>query len=117
MRPSTLAVSLVAIAAAGPACAFEPSGTKRVVVQMHDGKDVQVGTVTFTPEGDGASYRLDVDTKPFKEFFLSMRPFKCLDGSDVWCYVPYPYDHPHVVTAKDYSWLEHDLLFLSLIHI
>ena len=112
MRSSILALSLVATAAAAPAhAAFEPVGTKHLVAHMHDGRDVQVGTVTFTPKGDGATYKLDMDMTPFKEFFLSMRPFKCLDGADVWCYVPYPYDHPHVVTAQDYSWLEHDLLF------
>lgn len=107
---SALAMA-AALLGAAPAHAFDLSGTRHVVAHTRDGKDIGIGTVTFTPEGDGATYKLDMDMTPFREFFLSMRPFKCLEGPDIWCYVPYPYDHPHTVSAKDYGWLEHDLLF------
>lgn len=109
-RLSALAVVVIA-ACPVPGWSFDFAGTKHVVAHTRDGTDVAIGTVAFTPNGSGYGYKLDMDMKPFKEFFLSMRPFKCLDGADVWCYVPYPYDHPHAVTAKDLSWLEHDLLF------
>lgn len=107
-----LALSVVAnVALALPAGAFDLSGVKHVVAHTKEGKDIVIGTVTFTPQGDRTSYKLDMDMSRFKEFFLSMRPFKCLEGPDIWCYVPYPYEHPHIVSAKDYGWLEHDLLF------
>ena len=109
---SRLFVLIVALAAVTQAHAFEPSGAKRIVAHMHDGKDVHVGTVTFTSKGDGATYRLEHGHEalqgvlPVDAAVQVPRWF-----GRVWCYVPYPYDHPHVVTAKDYSWLEHDLLF------
>lgn len=106
-----LVVSVLAAAFPVQSFAFDATGTRHIVAHTKDGKDIAIGTVTFTPQGEKTTYRLDMDMTPFKEFFLSMRPFKCLEGPDIWCYVPYPYEHPHVVTATDYAWLEHDLLF------
>ena len=110
VRASALSALFCAVSPI-PTYAFDLAGTKHVVAHTKDGKDIAIGTVTFTPQGDKTTYALDMDMKPFKEFFLSMRPFKGLEGSDIWCYVPYPYDHPHTISAKDYGWLEHDLLF------
>ena len=113
MTPARASALAAWLCIAGPiqACAFDLQGTKHVVAHTMDGKDIAIGTVTFTPQGDKATYQLDMDMSRFKEFFLSMRPFKCLEGPDIWCYVPYPYAHPHIVSATDYAWLEHDLLF------
>ena len=40
-----------------------------------------------------------------------MREFKCIEGPEILCHVPYPYPNAGVVTAADLSWLEHSLLF------
>ena len=49
----------------------------------------------------------------YGDHFLSMRPFKCLEGkAKYWCRVPYPYENRHVVSAGDLTDLEYDLLFL-----
>lgn len=103
--------TLLPLAWIAPADAWDMSGQKKIILHTNDGKDIPIGTVDFTPTGDGASFKLDVDQRNFKEFFLSMRQFKCLDGPDIQCIVPYPYRNPDRVTAQDLSWLEHALLF------
>jgi hypothetical protein len=41
-----------------------------------------------------------------------MKEFKCLEGAEVSCHVPYPYPNPHTIASNDLAWLEHSLLFL-----
>lgn len=42
-----------------------------------------------------------------------MRPFRCIEGAAEWfCYLEYPYDLKSVVTTKDLSDLEYQLLFI-----
>ncbi|SHH74322.1 hypothetical protein [Marivita hallyeonensis] len=60
---------------------------------------------------DGA-YAVDMASEPFSDHFLSMRPFKCLDGPEkTWCHVPYPYEIARN-TSADLTDLEYDFLFL-----
>jgi hypothetical protein len=36
---------------------------------------------------------IQIDGTKLQNEFLSMRPFKCLEGADKhYCYLPYPYD-------------------------
>ena len=107
-----LACGLAAALAPGAAAAWELSGVKQIALHTRDGQDIQIGTVTFTPDGNRTRFTLDVDRSRFKDFFLSMREFKCLEGPEVQCLVPYPYPHPETVTATDFSWLEHSLIFM-----
>lgn len=94
-----------------PAEAWEMAGTKRVELRTRDGAIIPIGTVTFTPGPDATRFALDLDRAKFKDFFLSMREFKCIEGPEVACHVPYPYPNPHTVTPGDLTWLEHDLIF------
>ncbi|MDX1458709.1 MAG: hypothetical protein R3276_14055 [Marinobacter sp.] len=90
-----------------------PSGTRTIYLLTSSGEEQPVGTVEFEPGADGKTqYRIDMDMQRFKDFFLSMKEMKCLEGPDIWCFIPYPYDHPRTVTADDLRWLEHDLLFM-----
>jgi len=41
-----------------------------------------------------------------------MKEFKCLEGEEIHCHVPYPYPNPGTVSRSDLRWLEHSLLFL-----
>ena len=53
---------------------------------------------------------MDPDT--FSDHFLSMRPFRCLEGPGKhWCDVPYPYDITRDI-ATDLTDLEDDFLFV-----
>jgi hypothetical protein len=87
-------------------------GTKDIVLHTRDGKDIAIGTVTFAPQGAESAFAIAFDDRKFVEYFLSMREFKCVEGEDILCHVPYPYASPHTVTAKDLGWLEHALLFI-----
>lgn len=94
--------------------AWELSGTKTITAITRDHVAIVLGTVTFTPQGDGSSrFTLQMDHARFTDHFLSMKEFKCLSGADeVACHVPYPYKNPGTVRAGDFAWLEHHLLFL-----
>lgn len=97
-----------------PAMAWELSGTKTISAVTRDQQIIPIGTVDFKPLGNGrSSIALTVDHTRFKDHFLSMKEFKCLESPDeVLCHVPYPYQNPATVGDKDYAWLEHKLLFL-----
>ena len=104
-----------ALAAAHAAAApWELAGTRTVRLHARDGQTSQIGTVRFEPRGDGrVGFVLSMAHDRFKDFFLSMKEFKCLEAPDeVFCHVPYPYAQPGTVSADDLAWLEHALLFL-----
>ncbi len=108
---SCVAGSLVLAASLAPASAWDMSGQKKLLAHTSDGKDLEMGSVTFTPEGDRTKFAVEIDQGKMKEFFLSMSKFRCLDGKEIFCFVPYPYPNPKSVTANDLVWLEHSLLF------
>lgn len=94
------------------AYAWDMAGAKTLSLLTRDGQTVDIGTIDFTPQGDHTDFDIHMNFAKFKDFFLSMREFKCLDGpEEVQCKVPYPYKHPNTVTPTDLRWLEHSLLF------
>jgi hypothetical protein len=113
MKIFALALAAV-ISSPTMALAGEPAldGVKDIVLHTRDGKDIVVGTVTFTPKGNESAFAIVFDDKKFTQYFLSMREFKCVEGEEILCHVPYPYASPHRVTPTDLSWLEHALLFI-----
>jgi hypothetical protein len=90
------------------------SGTRTVYLHARDGQRKAIGLVEFTPlDDDRVGFRITMNAAPFKDYFLSMKEFKCLDGqNEVFCHVAYPYPHPATITTTDFAWLEHSLLFL-----
>lgn len=98
----------------GGAMAWELEGSKRVWAVTQAGERLAIGQVQFTPEASGrVDFALTLDTSRFQDHFLSMREFKCLPAaSEVSCHVPYPYAHPRQVSAQQFDWLSHELLFL-----
>lgn len=103
-----LAISLLAAAADD-----FPLGDKSIYLKDNNGKEVPIGQVSFTSGGNGLiAYEMNMDTARFKDFFLSMKEMKCLEGKEIWCFIPYPYKHSRTVSASDLRWLEHDLLFM-----
>ena len=47
-----------------------------------DGARVHLGDVAFTPQADGrVSFVLTLRHEPFKDFFLSMKEFKCVESA------------------------------------
>ncbi len=80
-------------------------------VYATDGNDDRIAIATVTI-ADDQSYRIDMIDAAFSDHFLSMRPFKCLEGPGKhWCHVPYPYDIKRNISA-DLTDLEYDLMFV-----
>lgn len=102
------------LAALQPAAAQPLQGTRQLLLHQRDGGAVALGTVVFTPQADGRSaFALQLRREAFKDFFLSMKEFKCVESAaEVFCHVPYPYPQPGTVSATDLAWLEHALLFM-----
>ncbi|WP_088278788.1 hypothetical protein [Ideonella sp. A 288] len=114
-RSSLLALATVVAGLAPPAsAAWEPTGTQTVRLHGRDGQSVAIGSVSFQPRADGRTgFTLALDHGRLKDFFLSMKEFKCVEAPDeVMCHVPYPYPQPGTVGTGDLVWLEHSLLFL-----
>lgn len=89
------------------------AGEKTLSFLTPDGKSTAVGRVHFAPDGDASGYEILWDDTRFSNHFLSMRPFRCMEGPDKnWCHVPYPYENQRRVTHGDLTDLEYDLLFL-----
>ena len=105
---------LLAAALALPAAAADLAGSRQVLLHGRDGSRIALGEVVFTPQADGRSaFVLKLRHQPFKDFFLSMKEFKCVESpSEIFCHVPYPYPQPGTVSATDLAWLEHALLFM-----
>lgn len=83
--------------------------TGRVVyLEDNTGKRVEIARL----EGESDSYSVVMNDDAFSDHFLSMRPFKCIDGADkTWCHVPYPYEIARK-TDQDLVDLEYDFLFV-----
>ena len=109
-----LACLWLAGALALAASAADLAGSRQVLLHGRDGARVHLGDVAFTPQADGRSgFVLTLRHEPFKDFFLSMKEFKCVESaSEIFCHVPYPYPQPGTVSATDPAWLEHSLLFM-----
>ncbi len=87
-------------------------GVKTIALHTRDGATLPIGTIDFQPKGDKAGFKINLDSKKFTVFFLSMRNFDCIEGADVECVVPYPYANPMTASPKDLDWLADNLLFL-----
>lgn len=86
------------------------TGTHAVFLEESQGTRIHIADLRFDADGH---YTVDMLDAPFTDHFLSMRPFKCLDGPDKhWCHVPYPYDIARQVGPDDLTDLEYDFLFL-----
>lgn len=83
-------------------------GTRAVYLEDGSGHRMHVADLNVK----NGSYSVDMKSEPFTDQFLSMRPFKCIEGPEkMWCHIPYPYE-----IARDASVeltdLEYDFLFV-----
>ncbi|TXG94871.1 MAG: hypothetical protein E6R09_16575 [Rhodocyclaceae bacterium] len=109
---ASLCFGTLAIALPLSAAAWDLAGSKVIKLQTRDGQSIVLGTVDFKPKADASTFDLHLDHAKMKDFFLSMKEFKCLEGEEIQCHVPYPYPNPGTITRQDLRWLEHSLLFL-----
>ncbi len=107
-----------AIVAAMPSAATADTtglrGEKSIYLVEADGTEHTIGKVSFSGEnGDSTAISVELDENRFAEKFLSMRPFRCIDGTkQTVCHLPYPYSLKGRITSDDLSDLEYRLLFL-----
>lgn len=85
-------------------------GERRIYLISRSGEQIDIGSLRITD--GGAGYSLHVDHSGFSDYFLSMKEMKCLEGPELYCHIPYPYDHPASLHSNDLAWLSHDLLFM-----
>ncbi|HMQ57252.1 MAG TPA: hypothetical protein PKE65_01765 [Rhizobiaceae bacterium] len=103
------------LAWAFPAAA-EPVFPENAVISLIDrsGQELAVGGVKFSQSEQGHTrFSVELDSPRFTDQFLSMRPFRCIEGESEWfCHLPYPYALRGEVTTGDLTELEYSLLFL-----
>lgn len=87
---------------------------RTVTLQSTAGDSIDIARIQLSKQPDGGfTYTLDMDDSKFSNHFLSMRPFKCFQGSkQMLCYLPYPYEKTQKLSASDLQDLEYDLLFI-----
>jgi hypothetical protein len=89
-----------------------PRGSKTITLKSGT-ESIEVGTATFVGTGDSRTVVVAMRDGLFKDHFLSMRPFKCLEGVKFYCHLSYPYEWKGLVTTTDLSDLEYALLFVQ----
>ena len=103
MRYPVIAAVLLA-----PVSAWALDGHREVFLVPGDGPRIKIADLKFA----GDTYSISMNDAVFTDHFLSMRPFKCLEGPEKhWCYVPYPYEINRNVSGG-LTDLEYDFLFL-----
>lgn len=85
---------------------------KKITLIGKDGSRLEIGTLTLTKTDDGEQISVKMKEDRFSEHFLSMRPFKCIDGEQTLCHLPYPYKTKDIITADNLMDLEYKLLFI-----
>ncbi|WP_415892969.1 hypothetical protein ACMXYN_00260 [Neptuniibacter sp. PT8_73] len=112
VRKELVALSAGFLLMSGGLHAAPLDGKKDILLVDKKGESIVVGTVHFKPDESGSHYELHMDHAKFRDYFLSMKEMKCLEGPELWCHLAYPYKQPNRVTQADLSWLSHDLMFM-----
>ncbi|PVV23712.1 MAG: hypothetical protein B6D78_02655 [gamma proteobacterium symbiont of Ctena orbiculata] len=85
----------------------------RILGQNQQQESVVLGSLKLVDSANGKSYRIEWNEGQFENYFLSMRPFKCLPHPvQLICHLPYPYEIQRRISEDDLTDLEYDLLFL-----
>lgn len=101
----------ILVVASSVAAPFQ--GKQTIFLVEQDGTKHNIGSVQFQSDSDKITYRIEWRADRFTDHFLSMRPFKCIEGPKKhWCQVPYPYEIRRTVSANDLTDLEYDTLFI-----
>ncbi len=79
-----------------------------------EGEKYFIGTLALTADESESNFRFKLANEAFGDYFLSMRPFRCLEqAGQMLCYLPYPYNKPNTVSAGNMRPLEYDFLFIQ----
>lgn len=89
-------------------------GQKSIYLSNPKGEQVQIGTVEFkTVDDSSRSFKITLAEDRMQEYFLAMRPFKCVSGStQQYCLFPVS-NEPPVIRENDFTPLEYQLMFMK----
>lgn len=92
----------------------ETKQTLTISLLPQEGEPIAIGNLHLTPETNGFSFQVELTEDLFSDHFLSMRPFRCLEGNPKYmlCYLDYPYQNNRQINQQDLTDLEYDLLFI-----
>lgn len=112
MKPRHLCILLCAMLPSLAGFAAELSGSRGIWLSNADGERQRIGSVVFTPAGGGQTrFKVTMD-ESLEEYFLAMRPFRCLTGPrQRLCHFPVERE-AQVISAGDLVPLEYALLFM-----
>ena len=80
-----------------------------VQLLAQDGSAITIATL----HKQDNTFQLQLNDAVFDEHFLSMRPFRCLQGPvQMLCYLNYPYANQRQLSKENLRDLEYDLLFI-----
>lgn len=112
MKLLRLLILLVGGALSLGTLAAELTGTRGIWLSNADGEKQRIGSIVFTPAADGRNRFKITMEESLEEYFLAMRPFRCLTGSrQRLCHFPVELEAP-LVSAGDLLPLEYALLFM-----
>lgn len=110
-RVKGCAVSLLFAMSATQGLALDTAA--KVFLSNADGERLYIGELDSSAAEEGHNFKFELATEEFGNYFLSMRPFRCLEnGARMLCYLPYPYDKPTSFSDAEMRPLEYDLLFI-----
>jgi hypothetical protein len=83
--------------------------TRTVFLEDQQGDRIEIAKLDVAQTG---IYQVAMSETAFADHFLSMRPFKCLEGpAKHWCHVPYPYEISRDI-SETLTDIEYDFLFV-----
>ena len=92
--------------------AADLSGSRGIWLSNAAGERQRIGTILFTPESAGRTKFRIAMAETLEEYFLAMRPFRCLTGPrQRLCHFPVERE-AQVINAGDLVPLEYALLFM-----
>ncbi len=86
----------------------------RVFLDNGEAGRLEIGALELEAVEKEGSYEFALNAEVFGDYFLSMRPFKCITHvGKMFCYLNYPYENRRRISATDLTDLEYDLLFIA----
>lgn len=89
-------------------------GQRSILLSNPNGEQVQIGTVEFTPlNAESKAFKVTLAEDKMQEYFLAMRPFKCVSGAtQQYCLFPVS-NEPAIISKTDFTTLEYQLMFMK----
>ncbi len=115
IRRGLIFVSLLACVNVQASTSWEKlNGEKSIMLTNTLDEKIQIGTVDFRSVGaDSKTFKITLKEDTMNEYFLAMRPFKCVAGAtQQYCLFPVS-NEPSIVTEDDFTTLEYQLMFMK----